>query len=65
MILTEDYNNGAYFDFDGIGCLAGFRRLGDRRYWMAWRNTESISNDDVTKAVMDDFGTLVETWHIK
>ncbi|ATI15697.1 hypothetical protein [Bordetella phage vB_BbrM_PHB04] len=61
MKIYTSPGSGDYFDgSDNYGPL-GFRLLGDRRFWMAWANVGAAGENRVSRAVMDDFGTLVET----
>lgn len=61
-IETHDIIGGTYLD-DLSGGRYGNRLNDDRRFWMAWKSRTDHSQD-MLHAVMDDFGTLVETWHL-
>lgn len=59
-IRTFDHiDDGAYMGTTRGGVL-GMRRRFDRRFWMAWKDTNDTHA--IMRGVMDDFGTLVETF---
>lgn len=57
-MTINQYSCGGYGEGEDGGGAAGFRRAGDRRFWMAWAHAGDIG---IIRGVMDDFGTLVET----
>lgn len=54
------FGDGSYLITTDPDGLFGMRRTDDRNYWMAWAS--STDDNTMVSGVMDDFGTLVETY---